>query len=405
MTIARRANVVIVGAGIGGAVLALELGSRGHRVVMLEREPAPRRIVRPEVLWGATLAALDRFGLGERIRDEASVRMNAIDLGGLMIMRPKDFSSAAAEAFSTDPLVTRQLIIAAAQATGNVDIERGIEVTSLLRDGPLTRGVGGVRGNEHLEYSADLIVGDDGVHSFVRKSLGIAIDLRVFPIDFITAAVRWPLEIPVGYCKVFLNRNAFREGIPAAALIPWPSGEGVLLIPLPPARAQALLGGAPAQFWGALAQTTPLAAALSQYVEFPRDFVRVTRPFGHAATYVGDATALIGDAAHPMTPAGGQGANASIWDALALTEVADAALQSGNVSRDRLAPYERRRRPINAGSVKISNTALNAFRFGRNIPLSIVVPLLLRTLEFLDWPKRSILRRFSTTFVDRSAGR
>ena len=52
-------DVVIVGAGIGGAVLALALGSRGWKVKLLEREIRPPRMVRPEILWGATPAALD----------------------------------------------------------------------------------------------------------------------------------------------------------------------------------------------------------------------------------------------------------------------------------------------------------------------------------------------------------
>ena len=54
-----RLDVVIVGAGIGGAVLALDLGRRGWRVALVERENAPPRIARPEVLWGATLRALE----------------------------------------------------------------------------------------------------------------------------------------------------------------------------------------------------------------------------------------------------------------------------------------------------------------------------------------------------------
>jgi 2-polyprenyl-6-methoxyphenol hydroxylase-like FAD-dependent oxidoreductase len=399
-----KANVVIVGAGIGGAVLALELGSRGHRVVMLEREASLRRIVRPEVLWGSTLNALDRMGIGKRIRAEASVALREIDLGGYMTMRPSDFAAAGAEAYSTDPLMTRQLIASAAEATGNVDVQRGVEVKSHLSEGTVTRGVTGIRGHETLEFAADLVVGDDGVHSFVRTSLGIKADLRVFPIDFITAAVRWPAAIPSGCAKVFFNRHAFRSGIPAIALIPWPELLGVLLIPLPPSRAEALLNGNANRFWDEVAKAVPFVEEFRQQVEFPRDFVRVTRPFGHAATYVSDGAALIGDAAHPMTPAGGQGANASIWDALALAEVADAALRSGDVRRERLMAYELRRRPINARSVAISNTALTSFRFGSGMPLSIVVPLVLRTFEFLRWPKRSILKRFSTTFVGQGSG-
>jgi 2-polyprenyl-6-methoxyphenol hydroxylase-like FAD-dependent oxidoreductase len=387
-----------VGAGIGGAVLALELGRRGHHVVILEREPYPRRIVRPEVLWKPTLDALDQLGVGERIRREASVQLSEIDIGGLLVMEPKDFTAAGAQAFSTDPLLTRQLIVAEAETTGNVEVHRGVEVASLLKDADFTHGVVGIRGEERIEFFADLTVGDDGVNSMVRKSLGVPIDLRLFPMDFLTAGIRWPSALAPDCCKVFLNCDAFRDGIPVAALIPWPKGEGVLLIPLPPARAASLLATPSDDFRSMFAQTTPLADTLLETFKFPSDIVRVTRPFGHAATYVGDGVALIGDAAHPMTPAGGQGANASIWDALALAGTADEALKTANVSRQRLAPYETRRRVINERSVRISRTALTAFRIGHAVPLSLMVPFMLSAMQFLNWPKRRVLRQFSSTF-------
>ncbi|HEX6084276.1 MAG TPA: FAD-dependent oxidoreductase, partial [Thermoanaerobaculia bacterium] len=64
-----RFDVVIVGAGIGGAVAALALGARGWRIAIVERESAPPRLARPEVLWGVTPRALDRYGVGDAIRD------------------------------------------------------------------------------------------------------------------------------------------------------------------------------------------------------------------------------------------------------------------------------------------------------------------------------------------------
>ena len=85
--------------------------------------------------------------------------------------------------------------------------------------------------------------------------------------------------------------------------------------------------------------------------------------------------------------------------ALALADVAHAALQSGDVSRERLLAYEHIRRPINDRSVAISRIAGRAFRAGRYLPLSILIPFAMRTINALGWPKRRILRTFSSTFV------
>ena len=396
-----RFDVVIVGAGIGGAVLALDLGRRGWRVALVERESAPPRIVRPEILWGATLCALESYGVAEPIRQTASVQIEEIAFGPekpwLRITRD-DLTAAGVVAFSTNPAMTRAIITDAAVAAGNVAIHRGVTVEDLLKEGGRITGVQGKLGDETLALEARLVVGDDGGNSVVRTHLGIPIALDSFPIDFITALIpRWPL--PPNRVRAWIYPKGFRHGLPAAVFIPWPGNAGVLLMPLAADRAKRLFEQPPEVFWSALEQVTSMACSLREQIEFPRDFRRVARPFGHAGSYVANGAALIGDAAHPMTPAGGQGANASIWDALALADVADAALRTDDVSRERLFPYERVRRPVNDGSVSFSRVARRILRFGRFFPPAIVLPLIGRTMNALGWPQRKILRSFATTFV------
>lgn len=395
-----RFDVVIAGAGIGGAVLALVLGKRGWRVAVLERESAPPLIARPEILWGATPHALDAYGIGNAIRD-ASLPLEAIEFGGeqpWLRITGDDFAAAKVTAFSTNPSSTRSIVANAAVATGNVEIQRGVVVEDLAYEDGRVTGVRAKRGDTTFELQASLVVGDDGGSSVVRTRLGIPIALEMFPIEFVTALIkRWPL--PANRARIWIQRKGLQHGLPVAGFIPWPGNEGILLVPLPAARAQSLFEQSPETFWSALARVTPLATALREQLEFPRDFKRVARPFGHAQTYVAHGAALIGDAAHPMTPAGGQGANASIWDALALAEIADAALRSGDVSHERLLPYERLRRPVNETSVSFSRRAQQVFRVGGFLPLSLVLPMLARTIDVLRWPKRTVIRSFATAFV------
>jgi 2-polyprenyl-6-methoxyphenol hydroxylase-like FAD-dependent oxidoreductase len=394
-------DVVIVGAGIGGAVLALDLGRRGRRVALVEREGTPPCIARPEILWGATLRALESYGVAEAIRHTASVQIEEIEIGGakpwLRITRD-DLNAAGVVASSTNPSMTRTIIADAALATGNVEIHRGVAVEGFLEEDGRVTGVQGQRGDTTFAMEARLVVGDDGGSSIVRTQLGIPITLDSFPIDFITATLaRWPL--PAHHVRGWINPKGFRDGLPAAVFIPWPGNEGVLLMPLPADRAKHLFEQSPEAFWNALERVTPMAGSLRDKLEFPRDFRRVARPFGHAGSYVANGAALIGDAAHPMTPAGGQGANASIWDALALADVADAALRREDVSRERLLPYEQMRRPVNDESVAFSRVARRIFRIGRFIPSATVLPLIARTMNTLGWPQRKILGSFATTFV------
>lgn len=393
-----RTDVVIVGAGIGGGVLALSLARCGWRVALIERESAPPRLARPEILWSPTVSALERLGIAGKIRD-ASVLLEGIFIAStsrkFVDLDAEVFRGAGISAFSTNPSMTRAGIVDVALETGLVEIHRGVAVHDLLWNGARVVGVRGSRNGNAFELEARLVVGDDGVHSVVRKKLGIELVLAAFPIDFVTAPIRWPDELAPGRVQVWIRPKAFHDdGVPAAAFLPWPHGEGVLLLPMTHKRVERFFSGAPGDFWRGLESLTPISATLRTQLEFPRSFARVRRPFGHSLRYVADGAAIIGDAAHPMTPAGGQGANASIWDALALSDVADAALRDGDTTRERLLRYEEVRRPINQKSVAISRLAERIFRVGRRLPSATLFSLLAPLV-----PRRRLIRSFATTFV------
>lgn len=401
-------DVVVVGAGIGGAVLALALGKRGWKVTLLEREAQPPPVVRPEILWGPTPAALDPLGVGETIRSRASLRIRGVEARQgnhrrLRISR-RVMDAARTEAFSTDPGLTRAAILEAALATGGIEVRRGAEVTECIRQGERIVGVRGRRLGEPFEETAPLVVGDDGVHSVVRTAMGSPIDLKFFPLDFITAALMWPAALPPDEARIWIDPEARLSEIPGLGCVPWPGGRGVMLIPLPHERVQPLFDGGAEQFWQKVAKVTPLTEQLPAQLRFPADFKHVRRPFGHAQTYVADGAAIIGDAAHPMSPAGGQGANAAIWDALALASVAHEGLRGGDVSRQRLSRYEALRRQRNAASVRISRIAAGALGIIPRVPgRSRLVPALLGIIDSLPAMKAHFLATIATTFVTRGA--
>lgn len=392
------ADVVIVGAGIGGAVLAMALARRGRRVLVVEKEAAQRTVVRPELLWGATPRALDLIGIGDLIRHSAvlirGVEMRRSESDRLLLeIRAQDFTSSGVEGWSTDPTATRTKILEAAIATGRVVVEHSVEVRELVRTGSTVAGVRGLRGAGPVEFRGRLVVGDDGGNSIVRSALGIPIVTRLFPVDLITAVIQWPDEVPPDRARIWLNPDGFGSGIPVAAFIPWPEGQGVMLLVVPHHRELK-------DFWSDLHEMTPLASWLQGQLIYPRDFTRVRRPFGHARRYVADGAALIGDAIHPMTPAGGQGANASIADAMALAEIADEALDRNDVSVERLAAYERRRRRPNSRSVAISVAADRFFRIASPVPaIELLVPFFLLMVNRLGLPRRGI-RLFATAFME-----
>jgi 2-polyprenyl-6-methoxyphenol hydroxylase-like FAD-dependent oxidoreductase len=192
-----------------------------------------------------------------------------------------------------------------------------------------------------------------------------------------------------------------RGGLVCGLRAPFPPDVSAGLHFMPIATWEQQFAGAPGLFWRSLERLTPLAGVLREHLEFPRDFTRLRRPYGHASTYVADGAALIGDAAHPMSPVGGQGANAAVWDAIALAEVAAAGLRAGDLSLARLSAYEAQRRPANNRSLSYTRRAVTLARIDRWTPgAPQLLTSLLRRAGRDATTRRLLLRKVTTAFLD-----
>lgn len=393
------ADALIVGGGIGGAVLALALGRRGHDVCILEREPAPPSIARPEILQEATLRALIDLGAGDLLEPTVALPIRSIEVRRgaetIIAVGPDDLRAAGSRPVSVDPALTRSLVLDAALGTGRVELNRGAEVTNLIREHGYFAGVRGRLHDRSFESHGRLLVGDDGPRSIVRECLGIRARLRLFPVEFLTCMLDRPPEIPADAAVAWIRPEAVRDDLFAALFVPVPGDRlaGVLLASI--GVADARFDRDPESFWRGLAHLTPAADALRERIPDHRTLARVRRVYGHADRYVADGAAILGDAAHPMSPAGGQGANAAIFDAIALADVADAALRDDDLSARRLAAFEHRRRPANHRSLRFTRRAVALVRLAYRFPAA--APLLLSLLRSAGRSRR-LLHLAATAF-------
>ncbi len=398
-------DVLIVGGGIGGAVLALILGREGWRIRILEREGRLVELARPEILQETTLSALERLGAGPMLRSGATrpIRVIEVRQRGEVLFHVDEMDLAASRVapHSEDPRATRALVLEAALATGNVELVRGAEVTDVTRSEGRVVGVRGRRAGAAFEERGRLVVGDDGVRSIIRGGLGSRIKLRLFPLEFVVFDLPRPAALAEDEVRAWLDPGAMRGGLVGGFIAPFPADRSAGLLFMPIATWEQQFAGDPLLFWSSLERLTPLAGAMREHLEFPRDFTRLRRPYGHASTYVADGAALIGDAAHPMSPVGGQGANAAVWDALALAEVADAGLRADDLSLARLSAYEAQRRPANTRSLWYTRRAVTLARFGRWVPGGPrLLTSLIRRAGRETASRRLLLRKVTSAFLD-----
>ncbi len=349
------ADFVIVGGGIGGTVLAELLGRGGKQVVVLEKSTAPPSWLRPEVLWPATIKVLFSLAPQREWEEEAVLAVRGMELHDgaetIAFITPQLLEEAGVQPWFTNPNQTRERLL----RLGSFELRRGVEVVAVLKE---KERVVGVRTRElatsaEREVLAACTIGDDGGQSVVRQACNIPLHARMLPIDFLCFAFDWPATLPAATACVWLNPRRLQSGIFSLLAMPFAQGKGAGLVAARPLifdnldRAQEELQG--------FVSADPAMQPVIGDRKLPEDFVRVRRPWGHASRYGCDGALLLGDAAHPVSPAGGQGANMSVADACALAEI---ALSN---HPNPLAEYERRRRPANRRSLRFTRVAARVF--------------------------------------------
>lgn len=396
-------ETVVAGSGIGGAALALALGRAGREVLLVEREIRPLSIPRPEILAQVTVGRL-----GIDLADAAlPLRSLRFHVGAHRVAKidPSDLARVGAQPYSTDPERTRAAILAAALATGNVKIERGVEAREVLVESGRAVGIRGVRNGRDYEVRAKIVVGDDGVKSAVRASLGIECDLSLFPFEFWGLRLPRPRDLAPDIARAYLRPAGFGDGLSGGLFLPLPDGNLTAVLLAPVGTWEARYGSDSAAFFRELDDLTPLADSVREGIGGdPSRLFRIRRPWGHARAYhVSERAAgavLLGDAAHPMSPAGGQGANAAIHDAFSLAPEIRVVLDGRVEAREAFARYEARRRPANDASLDFTRLAARAVSSLHRAPfLARLLPTALALFERSEGAKDRLLRSVSTAFV------
>jgi 2-polyprenyl-6-methoxyphenol hydroxylase-like FAD-dependent oxidoreductase len=174
------ADVIIVGAGPTGLMLAGELRLAGVRPLVLERHPQPREIPKAGGLGGQILQLLHYRGLLERCKTASTDPSPAprFPFGGLHL----DFTHLAdppMHAIALPQPELERLLDERARELG-ADIRRGHEVAGVSQDGAsVTADVRGPGGRHRM--TGQYLVGCDGPRSRIRALAGIPFPGTTYP--------------------------------------------------------------------------------------------------------------------------------------------------------------------------------------------------------------------------------
>ena len=333
----RKKDIVVVGSGLVGALLARVLAERGHRVRVLERRADLRKT---EMSAGRSInlalsdrgfRALDAVGVGDAVRRIAipmkGRRIHAPD--GTLTFQPYGKEDQAIYSVSRGGL--NAVLMDHAEAHGDVEILFEQRCVAVDVDGPAVL-VEDARTQKERRIEADLVFGADGAFSAVRLSLMMRPRFD-YAQSYLAHGYK-ELSIPPADRD---DSDSFR--IDKNALHIWPRG-GFMLIALPNLDGSftctLFLPYEGERSFAALKSPDDVRAlfraefsdALELMPTLTDDFF--ANPTGDLAIircapwHANDRVCLIGDAAHAIVPFYGQGMNAGFEDCRVLKDLLEA---------------------------------------------------------------------------------
>lgn len=340
------ADVIIVGAGPTGLLLAGDLAAAGVDVTILERRLEESNLTRAFAVHARTLEQLDARGLADRVVATGNV-VDGLRLFGSVSVDLSSIPSRFPFLLITPQYEVERALIARALEAGATllrgaqlqHVHQGMDqVTVTYRDAD------GAKQEAHAAY----LVGADGHHSTVRQALGLDFPGESVVRSLMLADVKMthpPADLLTvdgnahGFCFVVPYGDGWYRVIARNPDNELPDDAPVTLVEIATV-ARRVFG----TDWG---------------MHDPRWMSRFHSDERQARRYRVGRVFLAGDAAHVHSPAGGQGMNTGLQDAANLGWKLAAVLH-GRADGELLESYQDERHPVGRMVLRMSGGLIRA---------------------------------------------
>ncbi|MGW5879902.1 rifampin monooxygenase [Nocardiopsis terrae] len=327
-------DVIVVGGGPTGFVLAAELRLHGVRVLVLERDAEPTRVVRALGLHARSIELMDQRGLLERFLALGRRYPLGGFFAGIAKPAPEGLDTAHPYVLGIPQPTVDRLLAERATELG-AEVRRGRALVGLDQD---EHGVSAEL-SDGTRLRSRYLVGCDGGRSTVRKLLGVGFPGEPSRVETLLGEMEVtapPEEVAAVVAEVRRTQKRF-------GLAPFDGGVHRVIVPADGVTEDRAVPPTLEEFRRRLRAV----AGTDFGVHSPRWLSRFGDATRLAERYRVDRVLLAGDSAHVHPPTGGQGLNLGVQDAVNLGWKL-AAEVNGWAPEGLLDSYEAERRPVAA---------------------------------------------------------
>lgn len=329
----------VVGGGPAGAVLAYMLARQGIPVTLLESHHDFDRDFRGDTLHPSIMEIMDELGLADRLLKLPHTKIRQMGIPGMVGQGTLVVFDHLKTRF---PYITMMpqarfldFITGEASHFPSFHLTMGARVEELIEEAGQVRGVRYQASDGWHEVRALLTVGADGRFSRLRKLAGFEAVKSSPPMDVLWFRLSRQVgdqqggmaRFGRGHLLVVLERE---DQWQIAYVIGKGSYQQVKAAGLDSLR-------------NSVVETVPEFANRVNELQDWKQIAVLSVEADRLRRWYKPGLLLIGDAAHTMSPAGGNGINYAVMDAVAAANILGRPLKEGNLSQADLARVQRRR--------------------------------------------------------------